>query len=90
MTWTASNAYVLADPNRHNTRMLEQWLGIGRATSVQSLKASLDQVVGLPWVNTVAADRAGNALYADASVVPHVRADTVVPPLAGVDRDLHG
>ncbi|MFC5459773.1 penicillin acylase family protein [Massilia niabensis] len=74
MTWTASNAYVLADPNRNNTRMLEQWLGIGKATSVQSLKASLDQVVGLPWVNTVAADRAGNALYADASVVPHMDA----------------
>lgn len=72
MTWTASNAYVLADPNRNNTRMLEQWLGIGKANSVQSLKASLDQVVGLPWVNTVAADRAGNALYADASVVPHM------------------
>ena len=74
MNWTGSAAYVLADPNRNNTRMLEQWLGIGKATSVQSLKAALDQVVGLPWVNTVAADRAGNALYADASVVPHMDA----------------
>ena len=74
MNWTASNAYVLADPNRNNTRMIEQWLGIGKASSVQSLKASLDAVIGLPWVNTVAADRAGNALYADASVVPHMDA----------------
>jgi len=32
-------------------------------------------VVGLPWVNTVAADRNGGALYADASVVPHQGAD---------------
>ncbi|WP_229425390.1 penicillin acylase family protein [Massilia sp. Se16.2.3] len=72
MTWTASAAYVLADPNRNNTRMLEQWLGIGTATSVQGIKASLDKTVGLPWVNTVAADRNGNALYADASVVPHM------------------
>jgi acyl-homoserine-lactone acylase len=72
MTWTAGSAYVLADPNRNNTRMLEQWLGIGTAGSVQGIKASLDKVVGLPWVNTVAADRAGNALYADASVVPHM------------------
>jgi len=75
MTWTANAAYVLADPNRNNTRMLEQWLGIGTATSVQALKTSLDRVVGLPWVNTVAADRDGNALYADASVVPHMNAD---------------
>ena len=78
MTWTAEAAYVLADPNRSNTRMLEQWLGIGTAGSVRALKDSLDKVVGLPWVNTVAADREGNTLYADASVVPHMNADKFV------------
>jgi acyl-homoserine-lactone acylase len=74
MTWTASAAYVLADPNRNNTRMLEQWLGIGKADSVQAIKASLDKTIGLPWVNTLAADRYGNVLFADASVVPHMGA----------------
>ncbi|WP_227496615.1 penicillin acylase family protein [Massilia litorea] len=74
MTWTASNAYVLADPNRNNTRMLEQWLGIGRASNVQAIKSSLDKTVGLPWVNTLAADRDGSVLFADASVVPHMGA----------------
>ena len=78
MTWTSSAAYVLADPNRYNTRMLAQWLGIGTAGSVRALKDSLDKVVGLPWVNTVAADREGNTLYADASVVPHMNADKFV------------
>ena len=72
LTWSANAAYVFADPNRNNTRMLEQWLGIGTATSVQTLKASLDKTVGLPWVNTIAADRDGNVLFADASVVPHM------------------
>ena len=74
MTWTANAAYVLADPNRNNTRMLEQWLGIGRANNVQAIKASLDKTIGLPWVNTLAADRDGNVLFADASVVPHMGA----------------
>jgi acyl-homoserine-lactone acylase len=74
MTWTASAAYVLADPNRNNTRMLEQWLGIGKATNVQAIKASLDKTIGLPWVNTLAADRDGSVLFADASVVPHMDA----------------
>ncbi len=78
LTWTASAAYVLADPNRNNTRMLEQWLGIGTAGSVRALKDSLDKVVGLPWVNTIAADREGNTLYADASVVPHMDANKFV------------
>jgi len=66
---------VLGDPNRNNTRLMEQWLAIGRSASVQELKAQLDRVIGLPWVNTVAADRHGGALYADASVVPHEGAD---------------
>ena len=78
MTWTSTAAYVLADPNRNNTRMLDQWLGIGSAGSVRALKDSLDKVVGLPWVNTVAADREGNTLYADASVVPHMDANKFV------------
>ncbi|WUR13544.1 penicillin acylase family protein [[Empedobacter] haloabium] len=63
---------VLGDPNRDNTRLLDQWLAIGRATSVQALRTTLGSIMGLPWVNTVAADRQGGALYIDASVVPHV------------------
>lgn len=72
LTWSASSAYVLADPNRDNTRLMEQWIGIGSARNVSELKASLDRTIGLPWVNTVAVDRDGQALYADASVVPNV------------------
>jgi acyl-homoserine-lactone acylase len=71
----SGNLLVLGDPNRHNTRLMEQWLAIGRSTSVQGMKKQLDRVIGLPWVNTVAADRHGGALYADASVVPHQGAD---------------
>jgi acyl-homoserine-lactone acylase len=75
LSWTASSVHVLADANRNNTRLLDQWIAMGRAGSVVELKSALDRVVGLPWVNTVAADRHGVALYADASVVPHVRAE---------------
>ena len=75
MVWTQNEVTVLADPNRANTRLLEQWIAIGTSHSVGELKAALDKHVGLPWVNTIAADRDGNALYADASVVPHVTAE---------------
>lgn len=63
---------VLGDPNRDNTRLLDQWLAIGRTDSVRALRATLGRMMGLPWVNTVAADRHGEALYIDSSVVPHV------------------
>ena len=75
VTWSARNAVVLADPNRYNTRLLDQWLGIGRANNVVALKSALDRTIGLPWVNTVAADRDGFTLYADASVVPNIPAE---------------
>ncbi|MDB5753789.1 MAG: hypothetical protein JWR56_217, partial [Massilia sp.] len=91
VAWTSGAVHVLADPNRNNTRMIDQWIGIGSAASVQELKASLDRIAGLPWVNTIAADRAGNTLFADASVVPRVGGDKfasdclVVPPLLMFD-----
>jgi acyl-homoserine-lactone acylase len=91
LAWTPASVHVLADPNRNNTRLLDQWIGIGSASSVRELKASLDKVVGLPWVHTVAADRHGEVLYADASVVPRVAADKfasdclVFPPLLAFD-----
>lgn len=72
LAWTTSSVHVLADPNRNNTRLIDQWIAIGRSASVRELKAALDRVVGLPWVNTIAADRYGETLYADASVVPRV------------------
>jgi acyl-homoserine-lactone acylase len=91
MGWSSSAVTVLGDPNRSNTRLLEQWIAIGSAGSVTELKTALDKHVGLPWVNTIAADRNGNALYADASVVPRVTSDRfasdcfLVPPLLTFD-----
>lgn len=72
LTWTNDAVHVLADANRANTRLIEQWIGIGSARNVSELKASLDKVTGLPWVNTIAADRDGTTLFADASAVPYI------------------
>jgi acyl-homoserine-lactone acylase len=91
INWTSGTVYVLADPNRNNARLIDQWIGMARAKNVSELKASLDKVVGLPWINTIAADRDGNTLYADASVVPRVTPDKfgsdclVVPALLTFD-----
>ena len=91
INWTSTEATVFADANRVNTRMMEQWLAIGMSKSVGELKAALDKHIGLPWVNTVAADRDGSVLYADASVVPHMVTQKfisdclLVPPLLTFD-----
>ena len=94
--WTANEVTVLGDSNRTNTRMMEQWIAMGSSKNVAELKASLDKHIGLPWVNTVAADSGGNVLFADASVVPHVTADKflgdcfLVPPFLSFDGSRTG
>ncbi len=71
LNWTAKTAYALKDANSGNARSVDTWLAFARAKSTQDLTRGM-QNLGLPWVNTIAADRSGAALYADLSVVPDV------------------
>lgn len=73
LTWTERSAYAIRDANTGNHRSADAWLGLGKARNVQDARAAL-ATLGIPWVNTIAADREGRALYADASVVPDVDA----------------
>lgn len=73
LTWTTRTAYALQDANRGNVRSGDTWLGFARARSVADLREAMRNL-GVPWVNTIAADRHGDALYADVSVVPDVDA----------------
>jgi acyl-homoserine-lactone acylase len=77
--WTMTTAYTMRDANADNGRFLEQFLRFNRADSVSEIKRALGEVLGLPWVNTIAADRYGNAFYADVSVVPNVSAAKIAP-----------
>ncbi len=83
LDWNAGMAYALNDANLGNHRMLEQWSAMSSARDMDEFKASIDRVVGLPWVNTIAADKHGNTLYMDVTVVPNVsraQQDACVPP----------
>jgi len=70
LPWTNKVAYTLADADRDNDRILQQWLEIGESQNVHDLKQRLERVDGAPWVNTVAVGKEGEALYADISVTP--------------------
>ena len=73
LNWTAKTAYALKDANLGNVRATDSSLGFGRARNVQEVREAMRNI-GTPWVNTLAADRNGNVLYADVSVVPDVDA----------------
>jgi acyl-homoserine-lactone acylase len=75
VAWTAKTAYALKDANRNNIRSGDAWLGIARAKSVGEIKAGIEKTLGIPWVNTIAADRNGDVLYADITATPNVSAE---------------
>jgi acyl-homoserine-lactone acylase len=73
LPWDTSNAFAFDDANAGNlARAVNTWLGIDRATSTRQILAVLQKYQGIPWVNTIATDRAGLALYADIGAIPYV------------------
>ncbi|MEU0555767.1 penicillin acylase family protein [Dactylosporangium sp. NPDC006015] len=70
--WTATTAYTYRDANIDNDRLLRVWMNMARATDVAGLRASIGRDQGIPWVNTVATDSAGNAWYTDSSPTPNL------------------
>ncbi|HEX7063111.1 MAG TPA: acylase [Woeseiaceae bacterium] len=73
LTWSGAHAYAFKDAVAGDLRAMEIWIGFNRAESVEAMLPVLERG-GVPWVNTVAADRNGSVLYADVSVVPDVGA----------------
>jgi acyl-homoserine-lactone acylase len=73
LVWNNERAYALQDANTGNVRSLATWLGFATARNVGDMQKAMANL-GVPWVNTIAADRDGNAMYADVSVVPDVDA----------------
>lgn len=71
--WPTAFGTVLAarDANLYNTQALPQWLEIGKSRNISEIRSALG-ILGVPWVNTIAADRDGTAFYADIGAVPHM------------------
>ena len=72
LPWTQQHAYAIRDSNIDNNRAFEQYFKFSRARSIDDMLAAMQTSQGVAWVNTIAADRSGKALYADLSVVPDV------------------
>ena len=84
--WTDKVAYALKDANKNNTRSGDTWLNIARAKSTAEIKTTIEQSLGIPWVNTIAADRNGDVLYADVTATPNVNAEQakICAPASGL------
>lgn len=70
--WSNTTAYALRDPNSDGLRFINHFFDADRSQSVDDMVKTLKRNQGVPWVNTIAADSKGKALYADVSVTPDV------------------
>jgi|APTNR8051073442_1049403.scaffolds.fasta_scaffold04393_5 acyl-homoserine-lactone acylase len=74
LNWNSQTAYAIRDANAGNQRTMDTWLGIIKARSVAEIRNVVETTLGIPWVNTIATDRHGNALLADVTAAPNVSA----------------
>lgn len=91
--WTPAVGFALADANASNFRYINHFVETNRAQSVRELLDILQRNQGIPWVNTIAADSSGEALYADISVTPNVSDQKAVEcglPLGAVTANTLG
>ncbi|GAC1524482.1 MAG: penicillin acylase family protein [Thermoleophilaceae bacterium] len=89
--WSTATAYAMYDGNGENFgRLVNHFLETNQAQSVPALDAIEHRYQGIPWVNTIASDTAGNAYYADIGSIPNVPADKysrcLVPLGQALDR----
>jgi acyl-homoserine-lactone acylase len=72
LPWTPVTAFAMGDVNAANFRYLNHFFEVNRAQSVRELDQIERTYQGIPWVNTIAADSAGEAYYADIGAIPNV------------------
>jgi acyl-homoserine-lactone acylase len=72
LPWTQGKVFTMGDGNAANFRYLNHYFFTDQAQSVQRLDEIERTYQGIPWVNTIAADSAGKAYYADIGSIPNV------------------
>ncbi|MCB9626002.1 MAG: penicillin acylase family protein [Sandaracinaceae bacterium] len=67
----ARSAITFRDANMENDRLVEQWVRMGQAEDMDAFEEAL-AFLGIPWVNTIAASRDGQAYYGDITTIPNI------------------
>ncbi len=71
LPWTRSRAFAVRDAILDNNAAYATYEALQTAKSVADVEAAISKQ-GIYFVNTIAADRHGNAFYADISSTPHL------------------
>lgn len=74
LPWSSSHAYAIRDAVLNNYLTADTYDAMNKASSTAELEEAITRQ-GVYWVNTIGADRHGNAFYADISGTPNIDAD---------------
>lgn len=72
LTWTAGTAYAMRDANLGQLRGLNLWYDFARARGTIDLLRALYSTQGAPFVNTIATDNRGLALFGSIGVTANI------------------
>ncbi len=72
LPWGAGSGFALGDVNATNFRYLNHFLANNRAQTVQKYDKIQRRYQGIPWVNSIAADKNGKAYYTMQGAIPFV------------------
>jgi acyl-homoserine-lactone acylase len=75
LPWGPTEAFAMRDANADNFRIFNHFFATNRAKTARQEYGILKKYEGIPWVNTIVADKRGDALYADIGAIPHVTND---------------
>ncbi|MFT6006629.1 MAG: acyl-homoserine-lactone acylase [Pseudoalteromonas tetraodonis] len=76
LVWDQTTAYTVRDANLGNFQTAASYHAMSQASDVHELIEAIS-LGGVSWVNTIASDSKGNAMYADISTVPNVDAELI-------------
>lgn len=68
--WTGQNAFAIKDANLPNFDVVDHWLAMNMATSMDEFKQAFKDYDGVIFNNTMAASADGEVFYIDDSTVP--------------------
>ena len=75
LPWSEGSGFALRDVNATNFRYLNHFFENNKARSVAQYDQIQRRYQGIPWVNSLAADSAGNAYYSMQGAIPNVPDD---------------
>jgi acyl-homoserine-lactone acylase len=70
--WNADNAFAIKDANLPNFDIVDHWLAMNMATSMDEFKQAFKDYDGVIFNNTMAASADGQVFYIDDSTVPNL------------------